>query len=73
MDAETLQAELEENGELMVIVEEFEEPFELHLHDTDIRESDIVLTLADGELTFDIDAVVGYWHHYHSLDDYDLD
>ena len=73
MDSDTLQAELEEAGELMVVVEEFEEPFELHLHDTEFGEDTISLELADGELTFAIDAVTGYWKHYHSLDDYDLD
>ena len=73
MDQETLQSELEEAGELMVVVEEFDEPFELHLHDADIGEETISLKLADGELTFAIDAVVGYWSHYHSLDDYGLD
>ena len=73
MDSETLQSELEEAGELMVMVEEFDEPFELHLHDTDIGEEAVSLELADGELTFDIDAVTGYWKHYHSLGDYQLD
>lgn len=73
MDRETLQAELEDAGELMVMVEEFDEPFELHLHDTAIDEETVSLDLADGELTFAIDAVTGYWKHNHSLDDYDLD
>ena len=73
MDSETLQAELEDAGEILVVVEEFDEPFELHLHDTAIDEETISLTLADGELTFAIDAVTGYWKHYHSLDDYKLD
>ena len=73
MDSNTLQAELEETGELMVNVEEFEVPLELHLHDTEIGDDDIVLELADGQLTFSIDAITGYWHHYHSLEDYDLD
>lgn len=73
MDADTLQDALEESGELMVTVEEFETPLELHLHDTEIGENSIRLELADGTLHFDIDAVNGYWHHYHSLGDYDLD
>lgn len=73
MDADTLQDALEESGELMIIVEEFETPLELHLHDTEIGEETIRLELADGTLHFSIDAVNGYWHHYHSLDDFDLD
>lgn len=73
MNAETLQAKLEEAGELMVNVEEFEEPLELHLHDTEITEDVIHLDLDDGELTFGIDHVTGYWIHLHSLSDYDLE
>lgn len=73
MDAETLQAKLEENGELMVNVEEFEVPLELHLHDAEIGEETVTLELADGELAFDLDAVTGYWKHYHSLADYGLE
>lgn len=73
MDTDTLQRELSERGELMVNVEEFEVPLELHLHDTEIRDEDIVLELADGTLTFAIESITGYWNHYHSLADYDLD
>lgn len=73
MDAETLQTALEEAGELMVMVEEFDEPFELHLHDTDIGEETVTVDLADGTLTFGIEHVTGYWSHYHSLSDYGLD
>ena len=72
MNAETLQEALEDSGEILVQVEEFDAPFELHLHDTDIQDDVVVLELADGELTFSVDAVVGYWYHYHSTDDYDL-
>ena len=73
MDANTLQQHLEKNGELMVNVEEFDAPLELHLHDTDIQDDVVELTLSDGTLTFAIDSVTGYWHHYHSLSDYGLD
>ena len=73
MDTETLSQELAESGELMVNVEEFDVPLELHLHDTEFEGDTIVLELSDGTLTVDIDAVNGYWHHYHSLSDYGLD
>lgn len=73
MDAETLQSELEETGELMVTVEEIEVPLELHLHDTEIGEEMVTLQLADGTLNFALDAVTGYWKHYHSLADYGLE
>lgn len=73
MNAETLQAALEESGELMVAVEEFDEPLELHLHDTEFDDGTIILELADGTLTFSLDSVAGYWQHYHSLSDYGLD
>lgn len=73
MDAETLQAELDKTGELMVNVEEFEVPLELHLHDTDIGEETVTLELADGTLSFGLDDVTGYWKHYHSLADYGLE
>ena len=73
MNANTLESELERTGELMVNVEEFEVPLELHLHDTSIGDERVTLELADGELTFGIDSVTGYWHHYHSLADYGLD
>lgn len=72
MNADTLQAELEAAGELMVTVETFEEPLELHRHDTEIGTEEITLELTDGELVFDVDAVVGYWKHQHSLSDYGL-
>ncbi|EMA37342.1 hypothetical protein [Halobiforma nitratireducens] len=72
MNADTLQTELEEAGELMVTVEEIDEPLELHLHDAEIGSETITLELADGELVFDLDSVVGYWKHLHSLEDYGL-
>ena len=73
MDSETLQTTLEETGELMVNVEEFDVPIELHLHDTDIGDETVTIELADGTLTFALDAVTGYWKHYHSLADYGLE
>ncbi|MEF8780733.1 MAG: hypothetical protein V5A46_08660 [Haloferacaceae archaeon] len=73
MDSETLQSKLEENGELMVKVEEFETPLELHLHDTAFEGERVTLELSDGELTFDTDEVTGYWKHHHSLADYMLE
>lgn len=73
MNGDTLRSALEETGELMVNVEEFETPLELHLHDTEFDDGTVTLELADGTLTFAVDAVVGYWHHYHSLSDYGLD
>ena len=73
MDAQTLQNALEESGELMVNAEEYDTPLELHLHDTDIGDESITLELADGTLHVALDAVNGYWHHYHSLADYGLD
>jgi len=36
-----LQAELEEKGELMLTVSEFDEPLEMHLHDTEINEETV--------------------------------
>ncbi len=73
MDQETLQSELEATGELMVNVEEFEVPLELHLHDTEIGTEQVTLNLSDGTLTFALDSVTGYWKHYHSLADYGLE
>ncbi|MFP8890999.1 hypothetical protein ACLI4U_14715 [Natrialbaceae archaeon A-CW2] len=73
MDAQSLQSKLEASGELMVNVTEFDQPLELHLHDTDISDDVITLELADGELEFSTDEVVGAWKHYHSLADYGLE
>ncbi|MFC7044533.1 hypothetical protein ACFQH6_03115 [Halobacteriaceae archaeon GCM10025711] len=72
MDATTLQSKLESTGELMVTVAEFDEPLELHLHDTEIGEQTVTLELTDGELEFEIDEVTGSWMHLHSLADYGL-
>lgn len=73
MDQKTLQSELEATGELMVNVEEFEVPLELHLHDTEIGAEQVTLELSDGTLTFGLDSITGYWKHYHSLGDYKLE
>lgn len=73
MDSDTLQSELEQSGELMVNVEEFELPLELHLHDTEFDDETVTLELADGTLTFKLDSITGYWKHYHSLSDYGLE
>ena len=59
MDAEDLQAMLEKNGELMLAVSEFDEPLELHLHDTEIGEDKVRLELTDGIVKFDVDEVSG--------------
>ncbi|RCU46380.1 hypothetical protein DU504_03085 [Haloplanus salinus] len=68
-----LQSELEEKGELMLAVSEFDEPLEMHLHDTDIEDGIIRIHLTDGVLTFDVDEVVAVWHHTHSLADFGLE
>lgn len=73
MDPDDLQEMLETNGELMVTVAEFDEPLELHLHDTEIGEEYVRLQLTDGILKFDIDDVVGAWQHTHSLADLGLE
>ncbi len=72
MDAATLQSKLEENGEVMVTVTEFDQPLELHLHDTEVHDDMVTLELADGTLEFRLDEVVAAWKHYHSLADYGL-
>ncbi|AFZ74309.1 hypothetical protein [Natronobacterium gregoryi] len=72
MNADTLQTELEDAGELMVTVEGIDKPLELHIHDTEIGSEKITLELVDGELVFDLDSVAAYWKHQHSLDDYGL-
>ena len=68
-----LRAELEEKGELMLAVSEFDEPLEMHLHDTEINEETVKIELTDGVLTFDIDEIVATWHHTHSLADFGLE
>ncbi|MFB6352891.1 MAG: hypothetical protein ABEJ92_02280 [Halobacteriales archaeon] len=64
---------LEENGELMVKVAEFDEPLELHLHDAEIGDERVRLQLTDGVINFDIDEVTGAWQHTHSLADLGLE
>jgi hypothetical protein len=56
----------------MLAVSEFDEPLEMHLHDTEIEEGVIGLQLTVGVLTFDVDEVVTVWHHTHSLADFGL-
>jgi len=73
MDADDLQAMLEKNGELMLAVSEFDEPLELHLHDTEIGEDKVRLELTDGIVKFDVDEVSGAWQHTHSLADLGLE
>ena len=73
MDADDLQAMLEKNGELMLAVSEFDEPLELHLHDTEIGEEKVRLELTDGIVKFDVDEVSGAWQHTHSLADLGLE
>ena len=73
MDADDLQAMLEKNGELMLAVSEFDQPIELHLHDTEIGDEMVRLELTDGILKFDIDEVTGAWQHTHSLADLGLE
>lgn len=73
MDPSDLQSMLEENGELMVNVAEFDVPLELHLHDTEIGTDTVRLNLTDGVLTFDVDEVTGAWQHTHSLADFGLE
>lgn len=73
MDPNNLQSLLEENGELMVKVAEFDETVELHLHDTEIGDETVTLELTDGTLEFDVDAVSGAWQHTHSLGDLGLE
>ena len=68
-----LQSELEEKGELIIAVSEFDEPLEMHLHDTEIEDGVITIQLTDGVLTFDVDEVVTVWHHTHSLADFGLE
>jgi len=73
MEAADLRSMLEENGELMVKVAEFDQPLELHLHDTDIGDDVVRLELTDGIINFDVDEVTGAWQHTHSLADLGLE
>jgi len=68
-----LRSELEAKGELMLAVSEFDDPLEMHLHDTEIEDGVITIQLTDGVLTFDVDEVVAVWHHTHSLADFGLE
>ena len=72
MDANTLRSKLEESGELMVRVAEFDQPLELHLHDTEFDEETVRLQLSDGDLEFMTEDVTGAWNHLHSLAEYGL-
>ncbi|MFW6436272.1 MAG: hypothetical protein ACOCYZ_01400 [Halococcoides sp.] len=73
MDADKLQEQLETYGELMIAVADFEQPLELHLHDTTITDDEVRLELTDGVVSFDVDAVAGSWYHTHSLADLGLE
>lgn len=68
-----LRSELEAKGEIMIAVSEFEEPLEMHLHDTEIEDGEVRIQLTDGVLTFDTDEVVAAWHHTHSLADFGVE
>lgn len=72
MDASTLQSELEEKGEIMVKVAEFDEPVELHVYDTNITDDVIEVDMADGDLMIDVDEVIAVWTHMHHLEDFGL-
>jgi hypothetical protein len=73
VEANELQSKLEQKGELMLAVSEFDEPLEMHLHDTEIEDGTVQIQLTDGVLTFDTDEVVAVWHHTHSLSDFGLE
>lgn len=73
MESDELQAMLEANGELMIAVTEFDQPLEMHLHDTEIDGDTVRLELTDGVLTFETENVVGAWQHTHSLADLGLE
>ena len=73
VETRELQSKLESKGELMLAVSEFDEPLEMHLHDTEIEDGFITIHLTDGVLTFDVDEVVAVWHHTHSLADFGLE
>lgn len=73
MEAAELQSMLEEYGELMVMVAEFDQPLELHLHDAEVGEELVRLELTDGVIKFNIDDITGAWQHTHSLDDLGLE
>lgn len=73
MQVDQLKSMLQESGEVMVAVEEIEEPLELHLHDTSFDGETVHVELADGQLQFAADRVAAAWKHYHSIEDYGLD
>ena len=73
MNPERLRDQLEENGELMVNVADFDHHLELHIHDTEIGDETVQLELADATLEFAVDQVIAAWKHYHSLADYGLE
>jgi hypothetical protein len=73
VEADELETKLEQKGELMLAVSEFDEPLEMHLHDTEIEDGTVRIQLTDGVLTFDTDEVVAAWHHTHSLADFGLE
>jgi len=73
VETDDLRSKLEEKGELMLAVSEFEEPLEMHLHDTEIEDGIVRIRLTDGVLTFDTDEIVAVWHHTHSLADFGLE
>ena len=73
VETDDLQAKLEQKGELMLAVSEFEESLESHLHDTEMEDGTVRIRLTDGVPTFDTDEVVAVWHHTHSLADFGLE
>jgi hypothetical protein len=73
VETDDLRSQLEAKGELMLAVSEFDEPLEMHLHDTEIEDGTVRIQLTDGVLTFDTDEVVAVWHHTHSLADFGLE
>ncbi|MFC7078121.1 hypothetical protein [Haloarcula halophila] len=73
VETDELQSKLEEKGELILAVSEFDDPLEMHLHDTEITDGTVRIQLTDGVLTFDTDEVVAVWHHTHSLADFGLE
>ena len=73
MNADELETMLHEDGEVMVQVADLDAPLELHLHDAEVGKESVTLTLADGEIRFDLADVSAAWKHYHSLADYGLE
>jgi hypothetical protein len=73
VETDDLRSQLESKGELMLAVSEFDEPLEMHLHDTEIEDGTVRIQLTDGVLTFGTDEIVAVWHHTHSLADFGLE